>query len=185
MKKVLAIDYDGVLCKSQERLVQLFNNDHGTNHSIREITGWKMEDILGIDHNQLMRMFEIVWEDYKKLPPTEKNIGQIVSQLKNRGNYEIMILTKRDEHHIEDTISWLDYNKVPFDDFVHIPTEDNTPKHAFPWNFLVDDAPQYISGIPEDRIGFLYDQPWNRNHGMERYPYRISKISDLIRFNIL
>lgn len=184
MKKVVALDFDGTLCKSQERLVQLFNQERGTSHSIEDITGWKMEDILGIGHVELMKRFTDVWADYEHLPPTEKNIGKIVSKIKDRG-YEIMVLTKRDDHHVDDTVCWLDYNKIPFDDFVHIPTKDNTPKHAFPWNVLIDDAPQYIEGIPSDRIGFLYDQPWNRNHGMERYPFRVKSISDLVRFNVL
>ena len=181
-KRICAIDFDSTLADTILPFSEIINKKYGTKFTKKDVSHWGFfEKQLGLNKEQMYEVFEAVWSDYRNLPPTEKGIGKTVDEIKNRG-YEIMILTKRDENHIEDTLNWLDHNGVNYDDFVYIPTDRDTPKHAYKWSILIDDAEHYISGIPENRLGILHTQPWNLSFN---YQFRINNMSDIIRFNIL
>ncbi|MDF2738305.1 MAG: hypothetical protein K0S93_2165, partial [Nitrososphaeraceae archaeon] len=46
----------------------------------------------------------------------------------------------------------------------------------YPFDILIDDAPQNIIDIKFPKKGILFDQPWNRSFN---WPIRINRLSDL------
>lgn len=177
-KPVIAIDVDSTLSDTIPRWCEVFNQRYGGNWKKDDIQGWNITDYITpkIDHNQLMDIFSEIWEDWKKMPTTEPNIDKVVSKLKEKG-YRISIITKRRQDSIVPVVNWLNYNKIQYDDFICL--LDDRPKTDFTFNYLVDDAYHYLEGLNngDGRIGILMTQPWNLGF---RFPYRISKLSDLL-----
>lgn len=174
-KMIVGIDFDGTLVKSQETLLSLWNERHGTNISINQITGWDMESVLGISNSELLKLFEEVWRNYWDLPATEPDIAKVVNKIRDHGNRRISIISKRTRAGAIPMIQWLNYQHIPYDDIIM--AFDSRSKAEFPFDVLIDDATQYIQDIQYPRVGILFSQPWNKSF---QYHLRINNLSESI-----
>ena len=70
--------------------------------------------------------------------------------------------------------NWLEANGIHCDELICV--FDSTPKSIYPFDILIDDAPQNIIDIKFPKKGILFNQPWNKNFD---WPLRINLLSDI------
>lgn len=181
-RPIIGLDLDGVVMDTMIPFCKTINDIYGTNFTKKNVTHWGFfTDQLAskgytndIEHD----LFEQVWgEEIYELPPTEPNIGKVVSNIKDAG-FRITVITKRTKKGGIPVLQWLDKHRVPFDDVIMI--YDMRPKNDFPINYLVDDAIHNIENLSYPKRGILFNQPWN---SQMKFPITINNLSELV--NIL
>ncbi len=174
MNKTLAIDLDSVLADVVVTWVNEYNRLKDSNIIKEDIVAWDIHTLLPITETESNSLFSDVWiYRWKDIPPTQKKIGKIIERLKIQ-NYRISILTRRDKKTIPYVYNWLEVNEIDCDDLIFV--FDSNPKSIYPFDILIDDAPQNIIDIKYPKKGILFDQPWNRSF---YWPIRINRLSDL------
>jgi len=176
LSKTIAIDLDSVLADVLIIWVNEYNKSKDKNISKNDIIVWDIPTILPISEIESESLFSYVWEyRWKEIPPTEKDIGNIIKRLKLK-DYRISILTKRERKTIPYVSKWLDINSIYCDELICI--FDSTPKSLYPFDFLIDDAPHNIIDIKLPKKGILFNQPWNQHF---QWPSRINLLSDIFQ----
>jgi 5'(3')-deoxyribonucleotidase len=179
-RRKLAIDLDSVLADTMVIWVQEFNRRKEANITKDDITSWDISKILDISITEVSDIFTHIWDKrWKDIPSTEPSIGNIVTDLHDRG-FRISILTKRYRSSVSNVIRWLDLHKIHCDDLLFV--YDDAPKTDYPFDILVDDAPINFSELAQPRIGILFNQPWNKNFS---WPLRIDALSEVIKLSEL
>jgi uncharacterized protein len=178
LNQTLAIDLDSVLADVVVTWVNEYNRLKESNIVKEDIVAWDIHTLLPITETESNSLFSDIWiYRWKDIPPTQTRIGKIIERLKTQ-NYRISILTRRDRKTIPYVYSWLETYNIDCDDLICV--FDSNPKSIYPFDILIDDAPQNIIDIKYPKKGILFNQPWNRNFN---WPIRINKLSDL--FNVL
>jgi len=174
-RRTLAIDLDSVLADTMIIWAEEFNKRNNSSITKDNITSWDISKIFDISITEVSDIFTYIWDKrWEDIPSTEPSIGQIVSNLHNKG-FRISILTKRYRSSVSNVINWLDLHKIHCDDLLFV--YDDTPKTDYPFDILVDDAPINFSYLADPRIGILFNQPWNKNFS---WPVRIDTLSQII-----
>lgn len=176
MTQTLAIDLDSVLADVLVIWVKEYNRLKNANIAKKDIIVWDIHTILPITESESESLFSDVWKyRWKDIPPTQKNIGKIIDELKVK-NYRISILTKRERKTIPYVYNWLESNNIHCDELICI--FDSTPKSIYPFDILIDDAPHNIIDIMIPKKGILFNQPWNKNFD---WPLRINYLSEIFQ----
>jgi len=172
--KTLAIDLDSVLADVVVTWVNEYNSLKGSDIAKEDIVVWDIHTLLPITEIESNSIFSNVWiHRWKDIPPTQNNIGKIIEKLKTE-NFRISILTRREKITIPYVYNWLESKNIDCDDLICV--FDSNPKSIYPFDILIDDAPQNIVEIKFPKKGILFDQPWNRSF---KWPIRINQLSDL------
>ena len=171
--KTVAIDVDSVLADVMLIWTNEYNKRNNTRISKNQINIWDIPKILPISSGEVYRIFRYVWKyRWKHIPPTEPNIGKIITQIHNKG-YRISILTKRERSTVAYVAKWLDLYDIYSDDLLFI--YDATPKSEYPFDVLIDDAPINLIDIVAPKSGILFNQPWNHNFS---WSLRVNSLSE-------
>lgn len=174
MKKTLAIDLDSVLADVVVTWVNEYNRLKDSNIVKEDIVAWDIHTLLPITETESNSLFSEIWiSRWRDIPPTQNSLEKIIERLKMQ-NYRISILTRRDRKTIPYVYNWLETNHIDYDDLICV--FDSNPKSIYPFDILIDDAPQNIVDIKYPKKGILFDQPWNRSF---KWPIRINRLSDL------
>lgn len=175
-KPILALDVDSTLSDTMVRWCESYNKSHGASLTKNDIIDWNITDYLPLTYDEMMTIFTEIWVNWRTMPTTEPNIGQIVQQLKDEKQVRITIITKRRADSITPVVDWLNYHKIPYDDLICM--LDNRPKAEFVFRYLIDDAFHYLDAVRGiGQRGIMINQPWNKKY---EFTYRIDKLSDLL-----
>lgn len=174
-RRTLAIDLDSVLADTMVIWAEEYNKRNNCSITKENIISWDISKVLNISITEVSDIFTYIWDKrWADIPSTEPSIGNIVSNLHNKG-FRISILTKRYRSSVSNVIKWLDLHKIHCDDLLFV--YDDVPKTVYPFDILVDDAPINFSDLVHPRIGVLFNQPWNKNFS---WPVRIDTLSQII-----
>lgn len=171
--KTVAIDVDSVLADVMLVWTNEYNKRKNSKISKDEITVWDIPQILPVSVCEIKRIFSYVWKyRWREIPPTEPKIGTIARRIHDKG-YRISILTKRERSTVAYVAKWLDLYNIYSDDLVFI--YDATPKAEYPFDILIDDAPNNLADVVSPKSGILFNQPWNKNFG---WSVRVNSLSE-------
>lgn len=155
----IALDVDGVLANAIPLWIELCNTQHGTALSLGQATQWEFWRPFGISRPEFFRIFSAVWQNWRRLEPTEPTIGAKVDRLRQFGPLDIVTGRTRDT--FDYVHRWLSAHGIQYDRFVPVPSM--LRKAALPYEVFIDDAPEVAMGVAARRRQvLLYDQPWNR-----------------------
>jgi 5'(3')-deoxyribonucleotidase len=172
--KTVAIDVDSVLADVMLVWTNEYNKRKHSKISKDEITVWDIPQILPVSVSEINRIFNYVWKyRWREIPPTEPKIGMIARRIHHKG-YRISILTKRERSTVAYVAKWLDLYSIYSDDLVFI--YDATPKAEYPFDILIDDAPNNLVDVVSPKSGILFNQPWNKNF---RWSVRVNSLSEV------
>lgn len=172
--RTLAIDLDSVLADTMTIWTAVYNRINKTTITKNEITSWDITKILPITVGEISNIFTYVWTHlWEEIPPSEPDLANIVNRIHKKG-YRISILTKRERPTVPYVANWLNYHNIFSDDLIFI--YDGTPKAAYQFDILLDDAPMNLIDILSPKIGILFNQPWNLDFN---WPSRVSSISQM------
>jgi len=156
----IALDVDGVLADVMPLWLELYNSNYGAQLTFENLTTWDFWMPAGIPRSTFYRIFSQAWRLWRKIPPTEENLGEKVQALMRKGRVDIVTGRSRDT--VQHVKHWLSHHHITYNNFVAVPSTRSKAK--LDYTIYIDDAPRVAVAVAKKggRIA-LYDQPWNRN----------------------
>lgn len=141
MKPVLFVDIDGVMADSVSYWLRLYNDDHGTNWTLKDITEWKLDF--------LEHPISVYFNDYSNVQPVPDSLN-CVGELMHF--YRVVFATAGQGS------NWL-LGWIPDAEIIQVKDKSLLRGYA-----LIDDYPLNLDVFIGER--FLLSQPWNTNRGL-------------------
>lgn len=171
--RTVAIDVDSVLADVMLVWADEYSRRNNKIITKKDITAWDIPTVLPITPEEVYKYFGHVWKfRWKEIPPTEPNIGEVTKRIHRKG-YRISILTKRERPTAPYVAKWLDFHRIYADELLFI--YDGVPKANYPFDVLIDDAPNNLVGLTSPKSAILFNQPWNKSFD---WPVRVSALSE-------
>jgi uncharacterized protein len=159
----LAIDFDGVLCNTIQKWIEIFNSDyskkyHNLKLSYNQIAEFDFYKKFNITHDDSRQIFQTCWESWDTLQPIEFFLDQKTKKLSELCD-GMDIVTANDSINKEYLVKFLQKYSIKYDDIVF---EEN--KESLHYDIFIDDSPINAQKILDSgKSVFLYNQPWNQN----------------------
>lgn len=149
----VALDFDNVLADTMSAWIKIYNKKYSKVIEKSDIIKWKFWSLLKIQREEAYEIFGLVWANWEELHPTEENIGLKIDKL--NASCELDIVTSAQG----DVKDWLKLNDVKYNNLIY-----TSEKAKLDYDIFIDDSPDEALKISKnERLCFLYDQPWNSN----------------------
>lgn len=98
-KTTLYLDVDDTLIQSKCRVLEMINEDYGTNYSTKDISSWDFHEIKELEINEISEYFTIkrFWANVKYY----KHAKNIIRTLQARDKFDIKFLSKGTESNLK------------------------------------------------------------------------------------
>ena len=163
---ILLVDIDNVLNNFTETVLQYYNTEHDTKHTINDINQYGMEHALNIPFETLITYFEsdkVLWNCTPQ--PMAQKYLKILNEL-----CDIYIVTAREWSQLKDIKKWFEKYYPFISDTQMIRCRD---KHMVRGDIRIDDHLDNLLNCPDGRV--IFDYPWNRNIDDEtNFLYRVT-----------
>ena len=159
----LAIDFDGVLCNTIQKWIEIFNSDYSRKYdnlklSYNQITEFDFYKKFNITHDDSRQIFQTCWESWDTLQPTEFFLDQKTKKLSELCD-GMDVVTANNPTNEEYLVKFLQKYSIKYDDIIF---EEN--KESLNYDIFIDDSPINTQKILHSgKSVFLYNQPWNQN----------------------
>ncbi len=160
MSKRFGLDVDGVLYQFQKTALYMLNSMKGYDLKLEDWNcwNWPKENVANND-------WQWLWTAGVKLGLFRyghlyKGAIEGVRALAELG--DVVIITHRPSHAVQDTLDWLAYLKLPFTE-IHLLTEGQAKSSVHHCDLYVDDKPENCLDYQRntDGIPLLWTRPWN------------------------
>jgi 5'(3')-deoxyribonucleotidase len=176
--KTIAVDVDNVLAYTNGMFVKIWNNRLDKQISLNQIKDPKIVGSVRADPKFVISILDEVWENWTNLPLIEPDAAETCMKLRNLCG-RVIIATSRPKRSIDQVKSWLNFKRIKYDEFISIDYAGS--KTALPADILIDDDTGNIGYFADnDRIGILYDQPWNKSIFSTGRIIRIKFLSEIL-----
>ena len=155
----LVVDVDGVLAEQVTPVLDLINQKFGSKYTKEDIIRW--DQPLPLANTDIKTEIENSHNDPKFVQNMQpiKNSIQVFTELSKY--CEITIATHRPKIADKPTKKWLRKNNIPYDNYVNTSLKG---KGSAKGNMLIDDYPKNVLDFTQqERIAFIFSQPWNEN----------------------
>jgi len=177
-KIMIALDLDGVLADTMRLWIKIWKQRTGYELRYEDLVEWDFWRRLGITSQEFMRIMDEAWRQWRYLPPTEENLSEKVSLLKTLGRIDIV--TARPKPTEEYAFKWLEYHKIPYDNYVWIGSMRE--KILLDYDVYIDDSPIVAEEASiNHKLILLYDRPWNSDIAETNYVKRVKSLSQAYR----
>lgn len=154
---VILIDCDNVMCMLQERVIDIFNNRHGTGYTLDDFTDYNIENNLpiqeAIDFKKIYGESGL-YDTIKPIPGAQNGIRKLIDN-----GHNVFVVTDAIPDTYGEKVSFIKHY-FPFIEESHIVAMKH--KEYFRCDIMIEDNLQNLLAKPYyDRI--LVDYPWNRN----------------------
>ena len=172
----IALDVDGVLADVILSWIEI-NNQNRTKISKNDVTSWDFWKQFNIDRFDFYSELSKCWENWKEIPPTEKNLQESTKLLNQ--NATVDIVTAREQYTDTFVKNWLNHFNISYHNYVSV--IDGTMKADLDYDLFIDDSPLNAEKFTlKNKKFLLYDQPWNQNIQLKNVN-RISNLFDVIK----
>lgn len=176
MNKIkVAVDLDDTLAQTNQRMVELLNEDLGLRLTLDDFTEWEwwknVEPFKYIGEafgpkaatNLVWRLYAIAWWSEDKVKPREYAISNMQVLAEDR-RFEIDIVSQRQLFSVRDVAKWLRLHDVPFRALAVLDAFGSYSKADLDYSIFVDDSPTLAAkvSVSSKRL-ILMDRPWNRH----------------------
>lgn len=178
----MVIDVDATLADTHTATLDIYNKEHGTSFTTKDITDWDYRKTrIPIDYSSFMALYGIAWSNYASIKPLFD--GDLLKELEK--HYEIIIASKRPASTIPPLEAWLKNNLGGVEYTLAIyDSNGNGDKHEYGADFMIDDKPSAASDVKNGTFLFLVKQPYTPK-SLERSPnqrYTVVKdVNDALR----
>ncbi len=157
--------------------LKLYNSIYNKNLKKTNITNWDFWKKLNLNRKEFEKIFTETWIQWKKIPPTEKNLDKKVSILETLG--VIDIVTGRSQITIPYVKAWLNNQGIKYKNFIQVPKY--SLKSNLNYDLFIDDSPHNVLSIAKNsKYSILYDQPWNHNIINNSTIFRVKNLNEAI-----
>ncbi len=173
----IAVDLDGVLAEPMSLWCKLYNEQHHTHLTLRDIKQWDVPSLLNISNEEFYRTLDSAWMRWEEIPATEGNLSEKVSAAAKYGNIDIV--TGRSEKTVKPSITWLEHQGITFEKFVRVARIHD--KVSLDYDVYVDDSPRLFNQLLSRLTGhgILYTRPWNRDIRENSRIYRVKNWEEI------
>ena len=170
----IGLDVDGVMYHFQKTACYMLNKEFGYSLSPEAWSHWNWpKDIVDKKHWQWL-WGTGVKNGLFRYGHLYKGTIEAVRDLSNRG--DVVIITSRPRHAVQDTLDWISYINLPIRE-VHILSDGEPKSSVRHCDFYVDDKPENIEDYYKNTNGhpMLWRRSWNSTYGTdpELYPFYI------------
>lgn len=163
---ILLVDIDNVLNNFTETVLQYYNTDNNTKHTISDITQYGMEHALDIPFEKLVKYFESEYVLHNCTPqPMAQKYLKILNEL-----CDVYIVTAREWIQLSNIKRWFNRYYPFITDNQIIRCRD---KHMVHGDIRIDDHLDNLLNCADGRI--VFDYPWNRDiDDKSNFLYRVA-----------
>lgn len=173
----ISLDVDSVLADVIIIWNIIYNKEHFKKIKKQDINTWDFWKKLNINKQEFNEIFTKAWNQWTKIPPTEKNLGKKVNELNKLGIVDIV--TGRSKETVSQVKEWLERENIIYNNFVRVPL--HSLKSNLPYDVFIDDSPyNIIDAAKRNKFSLIYNQPWNQDVNTNQNIFRISNISEAI-----
>ncbi len=171
-KKILGVDFDGVLIECTEAMVEYHNTHYGTSFKTEDMVSFNWGEVWGCGPEEAERRFnDFVTTEFHN---EAKEVAGARDALKRLSRlYEVVIVTGRAESAREATVGWLMRNFLGFYREIHFTDYLNTDHSKrrlksdvvkeVGISVFVDDALPFAIDVTQTGVPvLLFDAPWNQ-----------------------
>lgn len=190
--KRLGIDFDDILFDFNHKYCQFHNERYGTNLCFDDIFTYDLRAVWNVGMDEAVRRVEefISSDMHDEVYPVSGSV-ETIKLLRN--NYELHLITSREEKFKDKTLNWLNkhfpnlFHKIHFTN-IFGESKNKIKKSEVCLNngigLMVEDAPIYAKDLAEKGIEvLLLDKPWNRveTHPLVKRVYNWKEIEKLLK----
>lgn len=164
----IAIDFDGTLFPTLERVLEVYNNSHDTNLTLSQITTYRLSDSFDVEvADKLVELF-VNKEVYSSLQPYRGAVRAVKTLIEQ--GHEIYIATSTDVRNMEwkEELLQKHFPFIPKKNLIRIHN-----KSLLNVDVLIEDKMDNLTQTFAERICF--NQPWNVDGGKD-FAYSIYRI---------
>lgn len=174
MNNCIVVNVDNVLADSIGRVLDIINERYETNYVKDDIQSPKLVGSLKLRPREIFSIQRESWKNWKQIKPLESKPIALIRALKDIG-IELVISTTSPSPIPTYMKQWLQFYELGT--FLFKPLMRRNSKYTLECQFLVDDTvEEVINFSSNERVAFLYNQPWNPN---ARIPENVIRISSL------
>ncbi len=189
-RKRIGLDLDDTVAHVKELARQHVNKEFGTDLQFSDIRIARLEEnITGVTITEadMKRIFALVWSEMDRISLLDPKIPEMLQRIHQ--HYDITIATASDADD-ETLLRFLQKNKVPFDEIVHVHSSKEKLGATPHVDIYVDDYHKIAEDAAKiGKIAILIKQPWNkmfRKRGEEHHfphliPTRMEHLEDALR----
>ncbi|TFF94238.1 MAG: hypothetical protein EU543_01750 [Promethearchaeota archaeon] len=179
----IAVDVDGVLLDLMITYCEIYNERFQTNYEKRDVTRWDFFEEWEINEREAFEIFHGIYEKTSVVPFIDKNALESLKDLNKTHHIDIVSartrkfkkqLKKKLESH--GMIKGTHYERL-----ILVNDKPYDIKLNLKYDIYIDDSPHLATAVKqqEDKIIFLYDQPWNRSLKEEKNIIRVKNWTDI------
>ena len=191
----IAVDVDGTLAASLEKLMDYLNQDFGeelekygfSDFSVQDIEGYyewgEKFSSFGITEDEcidiLLNLWEDEYEDFDTIEPVEY-VKENLKELNERYGADIVTAN----HHSEPIQAWLEYNGIKqgehFGHFISTSRDfdEDIEKSELGYEYFIDDRAPLADSLRDGQLLLLYSRPYNLRNGEDEHP-KIRRVDSL------
>jgi uncharacterized HAD superfamily protein len=171
-RKTIAVDIDEVLFPMAPSFLRYYNDEHGSNYRLEQMSSYFLEDLTGDSQEYMLSKIEtfLKSEDYKLGEPVSGSI-EAIRQLRKK--FRLVLVTARDHFYRGATEEFLEAKFAGLYDELYYTHQSNKPSVRVPKYTicqeieaiaLIDDHLSNVIGCAEHGIeGILFgNYPWNQ-----------------------
>jgi 5'(3')-deoxyribonucleotidase len=158
LKRTILVDLDDTLAPVNHKMLDLLNEQLGTDYSINDLESYDYFESMPEDHAEYMMS---LWnrDDLYQHINVEPEPYAIGTLKKLRSDYEIYIVSKPLPGHATSKMQWLEeIDEDAYDGYIL--TEH---KHQVKGDIIIDDSPEHLYEAPQSMFKIIYDRPYNRD----------------------
>ena len=158
---IIGMDIDGVIVDIGTAMLPLLSEICSRRLEYQDLCAWDLGKVLNIDEKTMDRTWKrFLDSDWLRYAPP---IDGAINGLSELGEHEIWLVTSRPVSTQDLTLSWLQDNKVHYDQIVFGRRGDKVSIGPSFSVFVEDFLDETIRIAEAGVFTILFDQPWNQN----------------------
>lgn len=170
MKKLrLGLDLDGVVYRWQDTAIYLLNTLRGTSVSYDAWDHWDyLKETISKDDWKWLWSDAVIDHGLFRFGSLYKGSREFLRDIKDQ--YEIVVITSRQENAVRDTMDWLAYQQLPTTE-IHILGQQSKSSVEPKCDVYIDDAIHNCEDLLVNTGGLVVmpDRPWNAKYSSPEY----------------
>ena len=167
----LLIDFDGVITKTVQSWLKLYNVDYFDNLTYKDIHRWDIHEFVKPECGKAIYKYLDEEDFFVNLEPME-GVVEAFAELQRMGIDVIVTTAAQGRTALYDKIRWLKKHIPEFDKHNVISAHR---KDAVNGDVLLDDGPHNTKDFPG--VAVVFDQPWNQEAEAD---YRVKSWSEFV-----
>ena len=177
MNNCIVVDVDNVLADSIGRVLEIINERYKTKYIKDDIRSPKLVGSVKLAPQEIFSIQRESWKNWRQIKPLESNPSDLIRVLKEIG-LEVVISTTSPNPIPMYINQWLQSYELGA--FLFKPLRRQNSKYTLECQYLVDDTVEEIINFSSnERVAFLYNQPWNTNASIPEDLIRVSSLKQV------